>query len=423
MKNCTLAFTGFLLCILSSISSNQLYAQWQPVHDANGKVITGGGRTYDEARRKAEQEKIQREAAEERRKNTYNTTNGIQSKSNSANAPKADHPDYGKYDFRGTVDDNGLRIVFLKEKWGLVSKDDKEILPLVYDRVVYKGDGWYEIIFGTKSGFADKNGHEVIPCQFDFIESIFNSEGLATVRKNGNTYFINKEGKAALSSKQNYVYHGFGNRYVEGLVCVSLKDITGKEKYGFLDSNGILKIPLIYDNALNFQNGMAYVQIGASWGTIDKDGKAIVPIAYYKLNSTGDLFIASTWKDNFGVIDRTGAVMIPLIYEASGRFSEGCIKMKFKGEWGFVDSVSGKEITQFVYNSANDFSEGLAAVSKRDDRTYDKYGFINKAGEEIIPFVYQEVINKGFTQGFAGVLQNGYWGFIDKNQKTAVPFI
>jgi WG containing repeat len=338
---------------------------------------------------------------------------------------RAERNDYGKYDFRGTEDENGLRIVRLHGKWGYVNKADKELLPLDYEIVVYRGKGWYEVVCDTKkSGFANKNGMVVIPCQFDYVYNVFNSEGMARVTKYGKTIFINEKGEAVLPAHQNYFYHGTSGRYDEGLASVSLKDLDGNEKYGFLDSAGYVIIPLIYDDASGFHNGLATVKKDGRWGAIDKNGEIVIPLLYDKNPGyTGELFTVSE-AQKWGVVDRTGKIIIPLIYDECGSsFSEGCIKMNLNGQWGFVDSISGLEIVPFKYNAAKSFSEGLAAVMKDDIKGYEKFGFVNKAGEEVIPFVYQEVMSNGFNEGIAGVMQNGYWGFIDRTQKTVVAFM
>ena len=47
--------------------------------------------------------------------------------------------------------------------------------------------------------------------------------------------------------------------------------VKKNNKYGFIDfKDKKLVIPLIYDNALNFNTGVAPVKKGTKWGVIDK---------------------------------------------------------------------------------------------------------------------------------------------------------
>lgn len=59
--------------------------------------------------------------------------------------------------------------------------------------------------------------------------------------------------------------------YSEGLACVKKN-----HRYGFIDRNGKLVIPLNYSNAGNFSEGMAYVSEGGKYGFIDKTGKVVI---------------------------------------------------------------------------------------------------------------------------------------------------
>jgi serine/threonine protein kinase len=65
------------------------------------------------------------------------------------------------------------------------------------------------------------------------------------------------------------------------------------------------------------------------------------------------------------------------------------------------------------------YSEGLAAVEGGNFLSH-KWGFINEAGEEVIPSIYQEV--RAFSEGLAAVKKDDKWGFIDNAGNVVVPF-
>jgi hypothetical protein len=103
------------------------------------------------------------------------------------------------------------------------------------------------------------------------------------------------------------------------------------------------------------------------------------------------------------------------------------------GKWGFIDKA-GKEVIPCKYDITSGFSDGLAAVRLGDGKT-GKWGFIDKAGKEIVPPKYD------FAMGFqllpidfddlprvrlyfddrAIVRLNEKWGFIDKAGKEVIP--
>ena len=55
--------------------------------------------------------------------------------------------------------------------------------------------------------------------------------------------------------------------FSEGLAAVKLND-----NYGFIDYSGNEVIPFKYDFAYSFENGKAGVKLNGKWGTIDKQG-------------------------------------------------------------------------------------------------------------------------------------------------------
>lgn len=57
------------------------------------------------------------------------------------------------------------------------------------------------------------------------------------------------------------------------------------DKWGFINENGEPVIPMEYDEAGYFKEGLACVGKGDKYGFIDKQGKVVIPIKYgYKSN-------------------------------------------------------------------------------------------------------------------------------------------
>jgi hypothetical protein len=63
---------------------------------------------------------------------------------------------------------NGLAMVGIASKYGLIDRAGKEVLPLVYDKIAY--DHTLKIYLTTQanlSGFANQKGEVVLSCLFD----------------------------------------------------------------------------------------------------------------------------------------------------------------------------------------------------------------------------------------------------------------
>lgn len=209
--------------------------------------------------------------------------------------------------------------------------------------------------------------------------------------------------------------YDYAGPFREGLACV--KDSTGK--YGYIDKAGKVAIPCIYNAAWSFSDGLAHVRKGPSKEEyLDKMGKVVVP-CIYKCNCDFSEGLAcvqdSTGK--WGVIDKTGKVVIPCIYNSVWSFSDGLALIKDSTDkCGYIDKT-GKVVIACIYGAATDFSEGLAMV----ENDFGKCGYIDKNGITVIPCIYE--YGGPFSEGLACVKDStGKWGYIDKTGKAVIPF-
>ncbi len=221
--------------------------------------------------------------------------------------------------------------------------------------------------------------------------------------------FINKNGKLAVPLK----YERAGS-FSHGLAMVSQND-----KFGFIDTTGKLAIPLIWDYASDFSDGVALVIKGKGHGYIDTKGKVVIPVNLrlaYDFNDGLAIFFDK--NDKYGFIDKAGNTVIETKYYSVNKFSEGLAKLKLElGKPSAYIDKTGKLITDFIYEASSDFLEGLACVSL-DGRTY---GFIDTKGEVAIPFKYNYAYP--FRDGVSQVKLNGKWGMINRQGKLVIPCI
>lgn len=158
---------------------------------------------------------------------------------------------------------------------------------------------------------------------------------------------------------------------------------TKNGKWGFVDNDTVIKIPVKYDFINPFdENGLAYVT---------NDGKE-----FY--------------------IDRNGEIVIFPGYEELGLFSEGLLSAKKDKKYGFID-IKGNIAVSFIYDGAGFFCQGLSSVS-----IDKKSGFINSKGKVIIPIIYDAVENSHVDK-IVTVSKNGKWAFFDNHGKQLSDFI
>jgi len=91
-----------------------------------------------------------------------------------------------------------------------------------------------------------------------------------------------------------------------------------------------------------------------------------------------------------------------LIYDAIRDFSDDMARVAVsdadgRDKYGFIDKT-GKLVIPAEFLGANDFNEGMAAVSNQDG----KWGFINKTGALVIPYQYERFSHRyfGYNRGY-----------------------
>lgn len=242
--------------------------------------------------------------------------------------------------------------------------------------------------------------------------SYFN-EGLANIEKDGKWGYININGKMVVPAIYDEAYS-----FRDGLALVKKGD-----KWDFIDKTGKVTINL-KGYAHSFSNGLAKIEVNGKWGIIDNKGKTIIPTNFDSVADISEGFSRMTIDGKYGFVSDTGKEVVPAIYDSVSYFKNGyaIVSIEEVNQYynvsyknGYIDT-SGKLVIPMIYDDAFFFSEGLAHVAKEK-----KHGYIDNTGKEIIPFIYDDAGN--FNQGLARVEKDGKWGLIDKTGKVVAPIV
>jgi serine/threonine-protein kinase len=141
-----------------------------------------------------------------------------------------------------------------------------------------------------------------------------------------------------------------------------LEPIKIYEKWGYVDCRtGKVLIQPQFDNALEFCDGLAAVEIDNNWGYVDKNGQMIIQpqfeLAWFF--SEGMAEISVNCKS--GYIDPIGKIAIQPQFEEAKFFSEGLAAVRINGKFGYID-MTGKFIIQPQFDGAECFYHGFAWV-------------------------------------------------------------
>lgn len=236
---------------------------------------------------------------------------------------------------------------------------------------------------GGKWAYIDETGNMVIAPQFD--EATPFSNGLAKVVKNGETFFITKNGRKAFDT--SFTLLGFREE---------LSPAKFSENWGFVNIEGKVVIPFKFQNANPFYENLAAVTQNNRIGYIDKLGNWAIFPRFSPMSSYSDQLFLPNFseglavfrdEDKYGFIDKNGSIVISAIYDRAESFSEELALVKLNGKIGYLKK-DGQFAIQPTFESGEKFSNGLAAV-----RIDGKWGYIDKFGKLQISAQYDSAEN------------------------------
>lgn len=327
-------------------------------------------------------------------------------------------------------------------------------------------DALFLIEENGRKGFIDRRGNIVIPARFDDARQF--SEGLAFVRINDTVGYIDAKGRIRIKfNLHNFVrrdgiprfqlfgFDGYPSDFHEDLAGYISKDTTAElegthdnllyfdkrgekviliksteffafpfcdglakyrssnDKVGFIDKKGLTRIEPQYDEASEFSNGFAAVQMDKKWGYIDKNGNYIIDPIFRSVGDFSKDGLAVVCMDflKYGYVNNRGETAIDPIFDLAEPFSEGLASVTI-GDNKFFINIKGETVFSHDFDYVFPFSEGLACAWKDH-----KWGYINKKGEVVIPLQYYYAAP--FQNGLAMVGDiNGNWtGYINKKGK------
>lgn len=189
--------------------------------------------------------------------------------------------------------ESGYIPIELNGKYGLKNTKNEIIIPLIYDEVSDISEGLFKIVLNDKVGFIDLNGKVVIPLIYDIDNENIIGQTLYRQIEQDKNGEVSKE-TLLVSIDSEYV------NFSEGL-CAVVKN----KKYGFIDKNNKIIIPLIYEAADNFHEEFAIIKLKGKYGLIDKNGNIVLENKYDSLIwDKGFTLLLASQNDDFFYIEK-----------------------------------------------------------------------------------------------------------------------
>lgn len=161
----------------------------------------------------------------------------------------------------------GLALVEKDDKWGYIKTDGSYAIKPTYDDGWGFSEGLAKVQKGELVGFINPKNQVIIPIKYTNSDNWYN-EGMVAVEQNNKWAIIDKKGTPITKFEYDRA-----SSPSEGRILVGKLDKDGEMKYGFVDTKGKLVIPMIYDFALDFNEGTSLVMTDDDIFYINKQGK------------------------------------------------------------------------------------------------------------------------------------------------------
>ncbi|WP_158995981.1 WG repeat-containing protein [Mucilaginibacter sp. L196] len=302
------------------------------------------------------------------------------------------YTDYGRID-RFT---NGYALIYTNPKdgeikVGVINKNGKVVVPAIYqwlENVYNFSDGLAAMAQNRKYGFVDTTGRIVVQFNYDKVESFRNNIAKVWVGWQ-HVGYINNNGKEIISPNFEALDQANLRRYYDKFI-IGLKDSLQH----VFDYSGKEIVVLNYKtiNEFNKNEKSFIVSINNKFGVLDSNFRIKIPIKYESLEMIFPDKIAAREQGKIGFINQAGKLLYSFGYDSINpiqddnvnAYENGLAEVGIKGKKGLINSY-GKVIIPVIYDKIESFSHSLAVVKRNG-----KYGFVNFRGKEVIPAIYNK---------------------------------
>jgi hypothetical protein len=228
--------------------------------------------------------------------------------------------------------------------------------------------------------------------------------------------FVNNKGEYITSEKFNMASDFYGD----------YANIIKDSVYGYIDKKGKQTLFKNYDFVFFYYGDIGIANKGRKEGLIDRKGNIIRDFDNVSYNFFGYNHFILTKNRKSQIINKKGDVVFSNnlnYYIKSYSFPPDSLivyqkKINDKKMNGLInlknELISNKLYEQVSY--VGDEEHGYYAVKNNN-----KWGYINKRGEEVIPLIYDK-ISFNINEGLIPVQKDGKWGYIDGDNNIKIPF-
>lgn len=317
--------------------------------------------------------------------------------------------------------------------WGALDERGRETVACVYDSILQQQDDRIVVKFRGQYGIINMREEWLVTPRSNKLRIINAERFIETTSKttylksfDGNTIYFS-DNKLVVGPTHILEHIPFGSIWEIDLngVIVSrqvqpegniekifqesegLRGIKKNGQYGFVDSQGRLRIANRYDDIQPYREGLAAIKIRGKWGFIGHDDKIAIQPVYEEVTPFAKGFSLVRQKGFQGLIDKTGRQILAPRYESVKVLDHGSLLIRQDQLFGLADK-NGKVLINPKYHSLEDLNNNYVIV-ERDG----KYGVISLQGISTIPLLYDYISYDRFNNYFIA-LQKAAWNVVNR---------
>lgn len=312
--------------------------------------------------------------------------------------------------------------------WGAINISGKEIIACSYDSILQQLDENLVVKFRGQYGIINLNEQWIVTPRPNKLRLITDQRFIEITPKttylksfDGNAIYFS-ENKLEISAAHIIEYLPSGNLWeidLNGIIVnrqvqpegsiekifpesEGLRAIKKNGQYGFVDSQGRLRIANRYDDIQPFKEELAAIKIRGKWGFINHEDKIAIQPVYEEVSAFSNGFSLVKQKGLQGLIDKKGKQILPTRYESVKILSHGNLLIQQDKLYGLADA-GGRILINPKYHTLEDRNNNYVIV-ERDG----KYGVISLQGISTIPLMY-DFINYDAFNNFFIALKKSEW--------------
>lgn len=291
-------------------------------------------------------------------------------------------------------------------KYGIVNDEGKTIVNTEYIdiSILGKDDKSGYIVKGEneKYGIIDYSQNQILEQKYDRITNIYGND-LYVVEQDGKQKLISKDGTEVLTQGFDEI-KSILKSTEDGVIY------TKNGKYGVIKNNGEIVIDPEFEDLKEAKQGILIAKKDGKYGIIDLQKNIKVEYTYTSIqyNQSANLYIAEDENYNANILNDNYEIKI------TGILNE------INNEKGYIKIRVGEQNKYYNFRfEEKNVKDILTSNTLYLDKKDGKYGFIDKNGNVVVEYIYDDAIEQN-SCGFAAIKKDGKWGSIDSKGNVVI---